>query len=419
MTKKLQSARPLVSLQYLRAVAALLVVYLHAAIQVNNLRGSNTSGWLEVGKCGVDIFFVLSGYVMWTSTAGRSGVLEFLRRRLVRIVPLYWIVTAAAASVALVAPRILNSTRFEIHHVLASLFFIPWRNPVVLYHPGDDLTEVLKPIITPGWTLNFEMFFYAQFALALLVPPKLRLAALVLIITGVYVTFSSLSGTADAFTFYGSTLVFEFLSGSVLAAAIGSLQPSGGAALQSSGGGRGVLGLPVAVPLAVLVMALGVLLFDDAWFPANVRAAALGIPAVVLVAAAVALERSGRLPFFKLFDELGNASYSIYITHIFSVAGLRIVPRALGLDPLVLGGPFFILACLVAAASVGLAVHLLVEKPLIKRLNRGKLPVSMITAVEADAASQTPGPGPRSAPASGPVAADPSASVPSPPSRSS
>jgi exopolysaccharide production protein ExoZ len=89
MIKKPESARQLVSLQYLRAVAALLVVFLHATIQVNNLRAPNTSAWLEVGKCGVDIFFVLSGYVMWTSTAGRSGVLEFLRRRLVRIVPLY------------------------------------------------------------------------------------------------------------------------------------------------------------------------------------------------------------------------------------------------------------------------------------------------------------------------------------------
>jgi exopolysaccharide production protein ExoZ len=372
MTQKPKGARQLVSLQYLRAVAALLVVYLHAAIQVNSLRVPNTSAWLEVGKCGVDIFFVLSGFVMWTSTAGRSGVLEFLRRRLVRIVPLYWIVTLVAASIALLAPQLLKSTRFEIHHVLASLLFIPWRNPVVFYQPGDDLMEVLKPIITPGWTLNFEMFFYAQFALALLVPQRLRLAALVLLITSVYVVFRSLSGTADAFAFYGSTLVFEFLAGSVLAVILGSTQ--------APGGGTPARALPVAVPVVVLVAAFAVLLFDDAWFGPNTRAATLGIPAVVLVAAAVAIERAGRLPFIWLFDELGNASYSIYITHIFAVAGLRIVPRALGLEPLALGRPFFIVACLVVAASVGLAVHLLVEKPLIRSLNRGRLPVSMTTA---------------------------------------
>jgi exopolysaccharide production protein ExoZ len=342
------------------------VVFLHATLQANTLRGPNTSAWLEVGKCGVDIFFVLSGYVMWTSTADRhSGVLEFLRRRLVRIVPLYWIVTLAAATVALIIPHLLNSTRFEIQHVLASLFFVPWRNPVVPYEPGGDLTEVLKPIITPGWTLNFEMFFYAQFAVALLVPQRLRLAALVLLISSVYFVFSSLAGTADVFTFYGSTLVFEFLAGSVLAA---------------------ILGAAKAVPrtsstaIAILAGAFALLLFDDAHFPVQLRAATLGVPAVVLVAAAVAIERAGRLPFFRLFDELGNASYSIYITHIFSVAGLRIIPRALGLEPLALGRPFFIVACLVVAASVGLAVHLLVEKPLIRSLNRGRLPVSMTTA---------------------------------------
>jgi exopolysaccharide production protein ExoZ len=406
MIKKPESARQLVSLQYLRAVAALLVVFLHATIQVNNLRAPNTSAWLEVGKCGVDIFFVLSGFVMWTSTAGRSGVLEFLRRRLVRIVPLYWVVTLAAASVALVAPQLLNSTRFDTYHVLASLFFIPWRNPVVPFQPGGDLTEILKPIITPGWTLNFEMFFYAQFALALLIPQRLRAAALVLIITGVYVVFRSLSATADVFTFYGSTLVFEFLAGSLLAVSIGSAR-------------RGLGVVPVAVPVVVLLAAFAVLIFDDAWFAEKVRAAALGIPAVVLVGAAVAVERTGRLPFLRLFDELGNASYSIYITHIFSVAGMRIVPRALGLDPLVLGRPFFIVACLVVAASVGLAVHLLVEKPLIRRLNRGRLPVSMTTAAQSVAARPDSGPELRPAPSADPAAADPSTSVPSPQSRSS
>ncbi|MFL6604077.1 MAG: acyltransferase family protein [Steroidobacteraceae bacterium] len=411
MIKKPESARQLVSLQYLRAVAALLVVFLHATIQVNNLRAPNTSAWLEVGKCGVDIFFVLSGFVMWASTAGRSGVLEFLRRRLVRIVPLYWIVTLAAAGVALVAPQLLNSTRFDLHHVLASLFFIPWRNPVVPFEPGADLTEVLKPLITPGWTLNFEMFFYAQFALALLVPQRLRVAALVLIITGVYVVFSSVSATADVFTFYGSTLVFEFLAGSVLAAGIGA------ARAPASGAGTGAL--PVAVPVAVLLAAFAVLILDDAWFTDKVRAAALGIPAVVLVGAAVAVERAGRLPFLRLLDELGNASYSIYITHIFSVAGMRIVPRALGLDPLVLGRPFFIVACVVLAASVGLAVHLFLEKPLIRRLNRGRLPVSMTIAAQSGAVRPGLGAELRPVPSSDLAAADPSTSVPSPQSRSS
>ncbi len=367
MNKKPESARPLVSLQYLRAVAALLVVFFHATVQVNNLRAPNTAAWVEVGKFGVDIFFVLSGFVMWTSTVGRSGVREFLRRRLVRIVPLYWIVTLAAASVALLAPKLLNSTRFDLPHLLASLFFIPWRNPVVQFVPGGDLTDVLRPVISPGWTLNFEMFFYAQFALALLIPPRMRLAALVLIITAFYVVLSSLSGSADVFTFYGSTLVFEFLAGSILAA------------LNGSAGAPGKPRRSIAVPVALLAIAFAVLVFDDVRFEPNVRAAALGIPAVVLVAAAVAIEKAGRLPFLRLLDELGNASYSIYITHIFSIAGMRIIPRALGLDPLALGRPFFILACLVVAGGVGLAVHLLVEKPLIRSLNRGRLPVSMVT----------------------------------------
>jgi exopolysaccharide production protein ExoZ len=385
MPQKTDTVRPLISLQYLRAIAALLVVYLHAVIQVNTLSPRGSPVWFEVGKCGVDIFFVLSGYVMWISTAGRgSGVTEFLKRRFVRIVPLYWIVTLLAATVALLAPRILNSTRFEIHHVLASLFFVPWRNPVVPYVPGGDLTEVLKPIITPGWTLNFEMYFYAQFAIALCVPQKWRLAALTLIIICMYLLCLGLTGTADAFAFYGSPLVFEFLSGSALAVAVGATRAPRG-----------------TFPAVVLVVfAFVVLLLDDAYFPERLRAAVLGPPALLLVGAMVAIERAGRLPIFRWLDELGNASYSIYITHIFAVAGMRIVPRTLGLDPLGLGQPFFVLACLVTAAAAGLAVHRMVEKPLIKRLSRGRLPVAMTIEPALAAAS-------------------PSTSAPSPPSQSS
>jgi exopolysaccharide production protein ExoZ len=357
-----QGAGPLISLQYLRAIASMFVVYLHAAIQVNTLSGAGVSPWPEVGKCGVDVFFVLSGYVMWMSTAGRSGVLEFLRRRLVRIAPLYWIVTLAAASVALVAPHLLNSTRFEIRHVVASLCFIPWRNPVVPYEAGGDMTEILKPIISPGWTLNFEMFFYAQFALALLVPERKRLATLVLIITGVYLACSSLAGQADIFQFYGSRLVFEFLAGSVLASIAG-------------GADNGTQG--IALPVSALCISLVVILLNDAWFSASARAIALGGPAVVLVASAVEIEKRGRLPFVRLLDQLGNASYSIYITHIFSVAGMRIFPRMLGLDPLGLGRPFFVAGCLALAAVGGFAVHMLVEKPLLRILNRNRLPVAM------------------------------------------
>ncbi len=351
--------RTLVSLQYLRAGAALLVVYLHATIQVNTLSGSANASFLPVGQCGVDVFFVLSGYVMWMSTAAKSmSVADFLKRRLIRIVPLYWIMTSIAAAVAYFFPQLLKSTKFEIHHVVASFLFVPWPNPVFSFDPARPVSEALRPVITPGWTLNFEMFFYVLFAIALLVPRRSRIPALALLIVGAFLVLNGLSGRGPAFEFYGSGLIFEFLAGTMLAG------------LDDV---RRIVGGRAALP--VLIAALFFLIFNDAYFPSIPRALVLGPPAVLLVAAAVELERAGRVRFVKLFDELGNASYSIYVTHIFVVAGLRIVPRALNVDVMAFGRVPFILMALALAALVGIAVHEWVEKPVIKFLNHGRLPL--------------------------------------------
>ena len=84
---------------------------------------------------------------------------DFARRRIRRIVPLYWLATLFSATVALVAPSLLKSTVFDLPHLAASLLFMPWSNP------ADPST--ITPVVVPGWTLNYEMFFYFVFALLL------------------------------------------------------------------------------------------------------------------------------------------------------------------------------------------------------------------------------------------------------------
>ena len=111
-----------VQLQYIRAIAALLVVYFHAILQLEKL---NPDAWMTdylFGKSGVDLFFVLSGFVMWITTSDKpQTVTDFWWKRVRRVVPLYWAVTLAAAMVALVLPQILKSTQFDVPHILASL----------------------------------------------------------------------------------------------------------------------------------------------------------------------------------------------------------------------------------------------------------------------------------------------------------
>ena len=132
--------------------------------------------WPEVFNSRVDIFFVISGFIMWVTTVGRTlSPQEFLYRRLVRIVPLYWLVTAFTVLVMVVAPQAMQSSRFDLAHVVASFAFWPALHPVTGHY---------APVLIPGWTLNYEMFFYVVFAACLLLRPAHRLPAIVLVLTG-------------------------------------------------------------------------------------------------------------------------------------------------------------------------------------------------------------------------------------------
>ena len=161
----LPTARPTFrGIQALRGFAAALVVVLHATGQPFGMEASKPWVWMR-GHAGVDIFFVISGFVMAISATGqgRPTAGEFLRRRILRIVPLYWIFTLVMLAKILAVKVHPGLGRDVVHlqtpigYVLASLFFIPYRNS-----QGD-----IAPVLAVGWTLSFEMLFYLLFALAL------------------------------------------------------------------------------------------------------------------------------------------------------------------------------------------------------------------------------------------------------------
>jgi exopolysaccharide production protein ExoZ len=148
-------------LQALRAIAAWLVVADHALINVthDDLQNPATSVAWAFGNIGVYLFFVISGFIMvhvcWDDFGRRGSATNFLRKRIIRIVPLYWLATIAAfAFHNISATRVENAGCSEL---VRSLLFIP-------YH---DENGVWAPIVGQGWTLNYEMMFYAIFAAAM------------------------------------------------------------------------------------------------------------------------------------------------------------------------------------------------------------------------------------------------------------
>lgn len=127
-----------------------MVVVYHLKPQLERMNASLLpADWLSAG---VDLFFVISGFIMWWTTSGieiTPG--RFMLKRVHRIVPLYWAVTGFYVVVLLVAPRFMQTGALDPAHAIASFLFIPWQHPVL---------APAYPLVTPGWTLNYEMFFY-------------------------------------------------------------------------------------------------------------------------------------------------------------------------------------------------------------------------------------------------------------------
>ena len=164
--------------------------------------------WL-FGQAGVDIFFVISGFIMWVTTHDRPTTpLRFMTNRIVRIVPLYWLMTLAVAAMAFAVPSLFRGVVLTPEHVIKSLLFIPH------YYPG--MPTRVWPLLLPGWTLNYEMVFYLVFAIALLLPRRLMIPLIAALFTAVVAAgfiFDFDSVVAD---FYTESIILEFVTGMML-----------------------------------------------------------------------------------------------------------------------------------------------------------------------------------------------------------
>lgn len=330
MTPRPPPGGELRAIQYLRAVAALAVLAFHAAA---------VAGWrFGAGAAGVDVFFVISGFIM-TLVGARPGVSpwRFLRRRAERIAPLYWLVTLTVAALAVASPALFPRMQVSASHLLQSLFFIPHRAP----------DGAIAPLIVPGWTLNFEALFYLIFALTLLAPNRFR-AWLLSAILGALVAIGPLGDRqAPIWTTLTSPLLLEFLAGTWL----GHAWRAG--RLPSRRQGAAMMALAVA--LLALVAALQM----DA---EPMRIVVWGAPAVLLVAGAVAMERDGGLGEHAWLRRLGDGSYSIYLVHGLAISAVGRLLALIGVDQ----GLALFLPTVAAALVVGLLCYGLVEQPIVR-----------------------------------------------------
>jgi peptidoglycan/LPS O-acetylase OafA/YrhL len=347
----------LLGIEAVRGVAAVLVVLFHAGDLLSGPKDYGRvpfGGSLAFGRAGVDVFFVLSGFIISfihaSDVAGEPGtrrrrLAAFARKRLLRIYPSYWICSLILLAIMLISPT-PDRREHDPAFVLSSFFLLPSMN---------------EPLLGPGWSLRHELLFYAIFGLAI----ANRSAGIL--------------AMAVWFTAIGANIVAILATGSPIAGGlVGSwlLSPLNAEFLA----GIGVtLILRRPVPYTAGLIAAGLLIFagcayaEVAWpnIPPNWPPLHLGYAAAtcLTLTGLVARERTTGLAVPRWLVRLGDASYALYLLHVIvimiGVFALRHL-RPIVTIPLDIAYAALVLASVAAALIFTAAI----ERPLLNTIGR-------------------------------------------------
>ena len=308
------------TIQGLRAIAALSVLFFHIRL-------------IGVGYFGVDIFFVISGFIVCYVAQRQPDY--FLVKRLIRIVPLYWVATAAVIAMAVTFPALLQSTGVSVAAATKSLLFIPYERP----------NGIVQPILFLGWTLNYEMFFYVLFALCLVLSPKRAPLACSAILIGLCL-LGTIARLDLPWSFWCNARVLEFVAGM--------------AAFYVYSRKRAWLkAVPAGFALGFAIASVVMMAFQTTAGSKHYDVAVCGPLSLVLVLSALSLE--GRVRVAPAVILIGDASYSLYLLHPYVVRAVEeaLVPLTTYSIKAVVASIITIVACLVVAV----VSYLTLEKP--------------------------------------------------------
>jgi peptidoglycan/LPS O-acetylase OafA/YrhL len=344
----------LTTIQASRAVAALLVALLHLSMifgkpeywGVDPARGA-----FKFGHSGVQFFFVLSGFIIFyihRPDIGSPGrVWNYLAKRFIRIYPVYWVVLLGISAVLVLVPSFGTEVQRQWSVVLASLTLL--RIDALLPSTWYSANELWQGIVPVSWTLFHEVLFYLMFA------SVIRNRAIGAGVLGVWFASSLLmlafGGAAYPVKFLFSPLHILFALGLGVCWLVQERR----------------VRIPALWAVAGVTLFLGVGMTDaggQTWLASNVRSVLYGVGSSMAIAGLVTLEQQGRIVAGPLLRLLGDASYSIYLIHFTMFSAMAKLFARLHLLH-ALPAAIWYATMLALACSGGIALHLLVEKPLI------------------------------------------------------
>ena len=321
-----------------------MVIFQHAHEQFPGLLKALPT---NIGATGVDLFFVISGVVMAYTTTGNNILpSRFLLKRAIRLIPIYWIMTLFTAALLLFLPKLVRNSVFTVESLFTSLFFIPQRNPA-------DFTNI-SPMLKLGWTLNYEVFFYGCLSMLLRMPWMVRSIVLFSLFAILCAFLPQIAPTSAAAIFYSNPIIFEFTFGLLIGgvASAGLFYRFEKLSLWSAV----MVGL-----ISVVALYCGSTSVGNSW-----RVIFCGLPAATIVLVTVLGDMRivgiSQIGWLKL---LGDASYSIYLAHLYVVLAFRVLWMKAGLPTGSLGWAIiFVSGCVVIGTLAGVALHICIERPL-------------------------------------------------------
>ena len=341
----------LLTLQATRGIAANLVVFSHLfLVQAKYAAAAGVlPAFTLYGIAGMDVFFVLSGFIM-VAVAGREmGPTQFLWRRASRIYPTYWMVSLAVLAVAIAAPAMVNSS--------VTVPISLWRSFLLV--PDEAL-----PLLAVGWTLIHEMYFYLVFAifLAIRLPVLAGLVGWGVLLLVIVATVPDQVAASPVLRLVTNPLTLEFMMGAV----VGVLWRKRHMPGVIAAGAVGLAALAVSIGYIAPLLSLVTSPHLDVW-----RVIIFGVPSALLIYALTGIEMLYWKPrSTALLVVLGDWSYATYLSHVLVISAigrtLVFLAPAGGIGASVM----LVATGLLGANVVGAAIHVYCERPMLERLRQ-------------------------------------------------
>ncbi len=343
--------------QGLRAAAALLVVWTHSIGAAGSSSSSRQADFFHLagfGACGLDIFFVISGFIVSLVAAraaekSQHSAGKFLSRRFTRIFPLYWILT-----IVVIAESQLGRHPIAWHSVswLATAGLFPsWSYPAA------------SPILSLGWSLIFEMYFYYVLAAWMAIQPRHLVRNTILFLSAMVALGAVVGLYRPLLIIWSNPILLEFLFGCV----IGQIYARNNGLRTPARimTGRSLTALGAAVLTATLFTGYSTINFEgmvlnglSSWL----RVGLWGVPSGLLVLGAVLWSPAMQSKPARFLVLLGDASYSIYLCTNPTRSMVEHFWRFFGRW----GGDVGVVLCLLSCLAVGLLCYLAIERPIMR-----------------------------------------------------